>query len=117
MCVEVCAKPSEVLERLLRERPLWQTGVLQEKVLVTLGRQTDIYQYSLQSMAPHPNTDYVVLRSVNQITLIRHGSSSFHLYHSVSLSDCLMFSVTHYHSHSLSVSLCFALSISLSMFL
>uniref|UniRef100_A0AAZ3QI21 StAR related lipid transfer domain containing 13a n=1 Tax=Oncorhynchus tshawytscha TaxID=74940 RepID=A0AAZ3QI21_ONCTS len=63
VCVEVCAKPSEVLERLLRERPLWQTDVLQEKVLVTLGRQTDIYQYSLQSMAPHPNTDYVVLRS------------------------------------------------------
>uniref|UniRef100_A0A8K9V2R2 StAR-related lipid transfer protein 13 n=1 Tax=Oncorhynchus mykiss TaxID=8022 RepID=A0A8K9V2R2_ONCMY len=63
VCVEVCAKPSEVLERLLRERPLWQTGVLQEKVVVTLGRQTDIYQYSLQSMAPHPNTDYVVLRS------------------------------------------------------
>uniref|UniRef100_A0A674A5W1 StAR-related lipid transfer protein 13-like n=1 Tax=Salmo trutta TaxID=8032 RepID=A0A674A5W1_SALTR len=61
VCLEVCATPSEVLERLLRERPLWQTDVLQEKVLETLGRQTDIYRYSLQSMAPHPNTDYVVL--------------------------------------------------------
>ncbi|XP_055738084.1 stAR-related lipid transfer protein 13-like isoform X1 [Salvelinus fontinalis] len=61
--VEVCAPPSDVLERLLRQRPLWQTAVLQEKVLETLDRQTDIYQYSLQSMAPHPNTDYVVLRS------------------------------------------------------
>ncbi|XP_029600983.1 stAR-related lipid transfer protein 13-like [Salmo trutta] len=61
--VEVCAPPSAVLERLLRQRPLWQTDMLQEKVLETLDRQTDIYQYSLQSMAPHPNTDYVVLRS------------------------------------------------------
>uniref|UniRef100_A0A8K9V141 StAR-related lipid transfer (START) domain containing 13a n=1 Tax=Oncorhynchus mykiss TaxID=8022 RepID=A0A8K9V141_ONCMY len=61
--VEVCAPPSDVLERLLRQRPLWQTDVLEEKVLETLDRQTDIYQYSLQSMAPHPNTDYVVLRS------------------------------------------------------
>uniref|UniRef100_A0A4W5J7V1 START domain-containing protein n=1 Tax=Hucho hucho TaxID=62062 RepID=A0A4W5J7V1_9TELE len=42
---------------------MWQTDVLQEKVLETLDRQTDIYQYSLRSMAPHPNTDYVVLRS------------------------------------------------------
>uniref|UniRef100_A0A6Q2XCS3 StAR related lipid transfer domain containing 13a n=1 Tax=Esox lucius TaxID=8010 RepID=A0A6Q2XCS3_ESOLU len=61
--LEVCALPGEVLERLLRQRPLWQTNVLQEKVLETLDRQTDIYQYSLRSMAPHPNTDYVVLRS------------------------------------------------------
>uniref|UniRef100_A0A8C7H8Z8 StAR related lipid transfer domain containing 13a n=1 Tax=Oncorhynchus kisutch TaxID=8019 RepID=A0A8C7H8Z8_ONCKI len=61
--VEVCAPPNDVLERLLRQRPLWQTDVLEEKVLESLDRQTDIYQYSLQSMAPHPNTDYVVLRS------------------------------------------------------
>ncbi|KAL0994857.1 hypothetical protein UPYG_G00128170 [Umbra pygmaea] len=63
VCVEVCAPPIEVLDRLLMQRPLWQTGVLQEKVLEILDRQTDIYQYSLQSMPPHPNTDYVVLRS------------------------------------------------------
>ncbi|KAJ7997459.1 hypothetical protein DPEC_G00229230 [Dallia pectoralis] len=61
--VEVCAPPGEVLERLLRQRPLWQTDVLQETVLETLDRQTDIYQYSLRSMVPHPNTEYVVLRS------------------------------------------------------
>ena len=66
--MEVCAPPSDVLERLLRQRPLWQTDVLEEKVLETLDRQTDIYQYSLQSMAPHPNTDYVVLRLVHTIT-------------------------------------------------
>ena len=62
--LEVAAPPGEVLQRLLRERPLWQTDVLQEKVLETLDAQTDVYQYSLRSMDPHPTTDYMVLRSV-----------------------------------------------------
>lgn len=61
--LDVAAPPAEVLRRLLRERPLWQTDVRQEKVLESLDRQTDVYQYSLRGMAPHPTTDYVVLRS------------------------------------------------------
>uniref|UniRef100_A0A3Q3WH78 StAR-related lipid transfer protein 13 n=1 Tax=Mola mola TaxID=94237 RepID=A0A3Q3WH78_MOLML len=61
--VEVPATPIEVLQRLLRERPLWQTGLEQEKVLETLDKQTDVYQYSCRNMAPQPSCDYVVLRS------------------------------------------------------
>lgn len=61
--VEVLATPSEVLQRLLRERPLWQTELQQEKVLETLDKQTDVYQYSCRNMAPQPSCDYVVLRS------------------------------------------------------
>uniref|UniRef100_A0A8C9Z8T5 StAR related lipid transfer domain containing 13a n=1 Tax=Sander lucioperca TaxID=283035 RepID=A0A8C9Z8T5_SANLU len=63
VCVEVSATPSEVLQRLLRERPLWQTELQQEKVLETLDKQTDVYQYSCGNMAPQPSCDYVVLRS------------------------------------------------------
>ncbi|KAA8586861.1 hypothetical protein FQN60_000697 [Etheostoma spectabile] len=63
VCVEVSATPTEVLQRLLRERPLWQTEVQQEKVLETLDKQTDLYQYSCGNMAPQPSCDYVVLRS------------------------------------------------------
>lgn len=66
--VEVLATPSEVLQRLLRERPLWQTELQQEKVLETLDKQTDVYQYSCRNMAPQPSCDYVVLRS-GSITL------------------------------------------------
>lgn len=62
MCFEVSATPTEVLHRLLRERPLWQTELQQEKVLETLDKQTDVYQYSCQNMAPQPSCDYVVLR-------------------------------------------------------
>ncbi|KAK9536546.1 hypothetical protein VZT92_006319 [Zoarces viviparus] len=63
VCVEVSAAPDEVLQRLLRERPLWQSDLQQEKVLETLDKQTDVYQYAHHSMAPQPSCDYVVLRS------------------------------------------------------
>uniref|UniRef100_A0A665VYI6 StAR-related lipid transfer (START) domain containing 13a n=1 Tax=Echeneis naucrates TaxID=173247 RepID=A0A665VYI6_ECHNA len=61
--VEVSAAPPEVLQRLLKERPLWQTELQHEKVLETLDKQTDVYQYSCCNMAPQPSCDYVVLRS------------------------------------------------------
>lgn len=60
--VELSATPTEVLQRLLKERPLWQVDLQQEKVLETLDKQTDVYQYSCRNMAPQPSCDYVVLR-------------------------------------------------------
>uniref|UniRef100_A0A8C6SJ91 StAR-related lipid transfer protein 13 n=1 Tax=Neogobius melanostomus TaxID=47308 RepID=A0A8C6SJ91_9GOBI len=61
--VEVSASPGEVLDRLLKERPLWQSDLLQEKVLETLDKQTDVFQYSCRNMPPQSSSDYVVLRS------------------------------------------------------
>lgn len=61
--VEVEAPPSVVLNRVLRERHLWDEDFLQWKIVETLDRQTEIYQYVLNSMAPHPSRDFVVLRS------------------------------------------------------
>uniref|UniRef100_A0A8C9VHT2 StAR-related lipid transfer protein 13 n=1 Tax=Scleropages formosus TaxID=113540 RepID=A0A8C9VHT2_SCLFO len=61
--VEMEAPPSEVLNRVLRERHVWDPDLLQWRVRETLDRQTEIYQYSLSSMAPHPSRDFVVLRS------------------------------------------------------
>ncbi|XP_056911058.1 stAR-related lipid transfer protein 13-like isoform X4 [Takifugu flavidus] len=61
--VEVPATPSEVLHRLLRERPLWLADLQQEKVLESLDQRTDLYQYSRHNMAPQPSREYVVLRS------------------------------------------------------
>ncbi|CAL8363257.1 unnamed protein product [Lota lota] len=63
VCLEVPATPGQVLQRLLRERPLWQRDLRQEKVLEVLDRQTDVFQYSCHGMAPQPGNDYVVLRS------------------------------------------------------
>uniref|UniRef100_A0AAY5EQU2 StAR-related lipid transfer (START) domain containing 13a n=1 Tax=Electrophorus electricus TaxID=8005 RepID=A0AAY5EQU2_ELEEL len=61
--VEVEAPPSVVLNRVLRERHLWDSDLLQWKVLETLDRQTEVFQYTLSSMAPHPSRDFLVLRT------------------------------------------------------
>ncbi|MEE6472481.1 hypothetical protein FKM82_009622 [Ascaphus truei] len=61
--VEVEAPPSVVLNRMLRERHLWDDDFLQSKVIETIDNQTEVYQYVLNSMAPHPSRDYVVLRT------------------------------------------------------
>ncbi|KAJ8368514.1 hypothetical protein SKAU_G00085420 [Synaphobranchus kaupii] len=61
--VEVEAPPSVVLNRVLRERHLWDVDLLQWKVLETLDKQTEVYQYVLNRMPPHPSRDFVVLRS------------------------------------------------------
>ncbi|XP_015447882.1 stAR-related lipid transfer protein 13 [Pteropus alecto] len=61
--VEVEAPPSVVLNRVLRERHLWDEDFVQWKVVETLDKQTEIYQYVLNTMAPHPSRDFVVLRT------------------------------------------------------
>ncbi|XP_066478596.1 stAR-related lipid transfer protein 13 isoform X2 [Tiliqua scincoides] len=61
--VEVEAPPSVVLNRVLRERHLWDEDFLQWKVIETLDKQTEIYQYVLNSMAPHPTRDFLILRT------------------------------------------------------
>ncbi|XP_061484405.1 stAR-related lipid transfer protein 13 isoform X1 [Rhineura floridana] len=61
--VEVEAPPSVVLNRVLRERHLWDDDFLQWKIIETLDKQTEIYQYVLNSMAPHPPRDFLVLRT------------------------------------------------------
>ncbi|KAM6177933.1 stAR-related lipid transfer protein 13 isoform 2-T2 [Rhynchocyon petersi] len=61
--VEVEAPPSVVLNRVLRERHLWDEHFVQWKVLLSLDQHTEIYQYVLNSMAPHPSRDFVILRT------------------------------------------------------
>uniref|UniRef100_A0AAR2LT32 StAR-related lipid transfer protein 13 n=1 Tax=Pygocentrus nattereri TaxID=42514 RepID=A0AAR2LT32_PYGNA len=61
--VEVEAPPSVVLNRVLRERHLWDVDLLQWKVCEALDKQTEIFQYVLNRMPPHPSRDFIVLRS------------------------------------------------------
>lgn len=62
--MEVEAPPSVVLNRVLRERHLWDMDLLQWKVCETLDKQTEVFQYVLSRMPPHPSRDFVVLRLV-----------------------------------------------------
>uniref|UniRef100_A0A665VIY5 StAR-related lipid transfer protein 13-like n=1 Tax=Echeneis naucrates TaxID=173247 RepID=A0A665VIY5_ECHNA len=61
--VEVEAPPYVVLNRVLRERHLWDVDLLQWKVSETLDKHTEVFQYVLNRMPPHPSRDFVVLRS------------------------------------------------------
>uniref|UniRef100_UPI0037E9B1DF stAR-related lipid transfer protein 13 isoform X1 n=2 Tax=Semicossyphus pulcher TaxID=241346 RepID=UPI0037E9B1DF len=61
--VEVEAPPSVVLNRVLRERHLWDVDLLQWKVCETLDKHTEVFQYVLNRMPPHPSKDFVVIRS------------------------------------------------------
>ncbi|KAI7801103.1 stAR-related lipid transfer protein 13 isoform X2 [Triplophysa rosa] len=61
--VEVEAPPSVVLNRVLRERHLWDVDLMSWKVCEVLDRQTEVFQYVLNSMPPHPSRDFLVLRS------------------------------------------------------
>ncbi|XP_045149983.1 stAR-related lipid transfer protein 13 isoform X1 [Echinops telfairi] len=61
--VEVEAPPSVVLNRVLRERHLWDEDFVQWKVLEALDKHTEVYQYLLNAMDPHPARDFVVLSS------------------------------------------------------
>lgn len=61
--IEVEAPPSVVLSRVLRERHLWDDDLLQWKIIESLDKQTEVFQYVLNSMAPHPSRDFVTLRT------------------------------------------------------
>ncbi|XP_055499608.1 stAR-related lipid transfer protein 8 isoform X1 [Leucoraja erinacea] len=60
---EVEAPPNSVLNRLLRERHLWDDDVLMGKIVEHLDKNTEICHYALDSMAPHPRRDFVILRT------------------------------------------------------
>uniref|UniRef100_A0A8C6XPK4 StAR related lipid transfer domain containing 8 n=1 Tax=Naja naja TaxID=35670 RepID=A0A8C6XPK4_NAJNA len=79
---EVAAPPQVVLKRILRERHFWDEDLLQGHVVEALDKNTEVYHYVTDSMAPHPRRDFVVLRSWR--TDLPHGSCllvSFSLEH------------------------------------
>lgn len=61
--VEVEAPPSEVLNRVLNDRQQWDEDLLQWNTMEKLDKQTEVFQYVRNSMAPHPTRDFCVLRS------------------------------------------------------
>lgn len=78
MSVEVEAPPSVVLNRVLRERHLWDVDLLQWKVCETLDKQSEVFQYALSCMPPHPSRDFLVLRLAeisSRIKIIFSGRS------------------------------------------
>ncbi|KAM7043144.1 stAR-related lipid transfer protein 8 isoform 2-T2 [Acridotheres tristis] len=59
---DVEAPPATVLHRVLRERHLWDEDLLQSRVVEALDKDMEVYHYVMDSMAPHPRRDCMVLR-------------------------------------------------------
>ncbi|XP_017579190.1 stAR-related lipid transfer protein 8 isoform X1 [Pygocentrus nattereri] len=59
---EMEAPPPVVLQRVLRERHLWDEDLLHSRVIESLENNTEVFHYITDSMAPHPRRDFVVLR-------------------------------------------------------
>ncbi|XP_026104700.1 stAR-related lipid transfer protein 13-like isoform X3 [Carassius auratus] len=60
--VEIEAPPAVVLQRVLRERHLWDEDLLHSRVIETLENNTEVFHYITDSMAPHPRRNFIVLR-------------------------------------------------------
>uniref|UniRef100_A0A8C2HDE4 StAR-related lipid transfer protein 13-like n=1 Tax=Cyprinus carpio TaxID=7962 RepID=A0A8C2HDE4_CYPCA len=60
--VEIEAPPTVVLQRVLRERHLWDEDLLHSRVIETLENNTEVFHYITDSMAPHPRRNFIVLR-------------------------------------------------------
>jgi len=59
---EVEAPPQELLQRVLRERHVWDYSLLKWRIVARLEPQVEVFQYVCASMAPLPAKDYCVLR-------------------------------------------------------
>nr|CAD7601980.1 unnamed protein product [Timema genevievae] len=60
---EVEAPPLEVLQRVLRERHVWDTSLLKWRVVARLDALAEVFQYVCANMAPLAAKDFCVLRS------------------------------------------------------
>ncbi|KAG8202080.1 hypothetical protein JTE90_010443 [Oedothorax gibbosus] len=60
---EVEAPPVELLNKLLRERHLWDSSFLRSRVVSRLNKNSEVFQYVTENLAPRPPNDFVLLRS------------------------------------------------------
>ncbi|KAG0720545.1 Rho GTPase-activating protein 7 [Chionoecetes opilio] len=58
---EVEAPPAELLNRVIRERHLWDDSLFKWRVVCSMDRQSEVFLYMCNSMPPRPPVDYCVL--------------------------------------------------------
>ncbi|XP_028157830.1 rho GTPase-activating protein 7 isoform X1 [Ostrinia furnacalis] len=63
---DVEAPPQEVMQRILRERHIWDDSLVKWRVVEKLGSNAEVFQYLTASSINLPARDYCVLRSWQQ---------------------------------------------------
>lgn len=59
---EVEAPPNELLHRVLRERHVWDPQLLISRLVKSLDKNVEVFQYATGNMNPLPARDYCVVR-------------------------------------------------------
>ena len=52
----------QIRDRILNERRLWDSDLLQWKIIYQVDERTQVFQTVIDQMSPHPTRDYCVLR-------------------------------------------------------
>ena len=60
---EIEAPPGELLNRVLRERHLWDTTLVKWRSVVRLDKKSDVFHYTSTSEVPPVSRDVTLLRS------------------------------------------------------
>lgn len=60
---EVEAPPAELLNRVLRERHLWDDWLIKTRILTRLDKKSQVIQYTCRSSVPDATRDFIILRS------------------------------------------------------
>ncbi|KAI9557698.1 hypothetical protein GHT06_017527 [Daphnia sinensis] len=60
---EIEAPPGELLNRVLRERHLWDTSMVKWRCVVRLDKKSDVFHYTTSSEVPPVSRDVTLLRS------------------------------------------------------
>ena len=56
------ATEPQIRDRILNERHMWDSDLLQWKILYQVDERTQVFQTVIDQMSPHPTRDYCVLR-------------------------------------------------------
>ncbi|CAH0562379.1 unnamed protein product [Brassicogethes aeneus] len=63
VCAEIEAPPSEVLNRIIRGRHMWDPELHSTRIIEQIDKKTEIFQYVRRSINPLPKEEYCVLRT------------------------------------------------------
>ena len=63
MSTEIEAPPAELLNRVLRERHLWDSSLIKWRLVVRLDKKSEVVHYTCTSSVPASTRDFTILRS------------------------------------------------------
>lgn len=83
LTIEIESSPTDLRNKILRARGLWDEDLLESRVIEQINEQTDIFQYVMHFMAPQPSRDFCELRYWTKATSFNSRYSYFVMTYSI----------------------------------